>query len=368
MDTRTKKMAAVIINYSTKVQPNDRVLIRATSPAAEPLVQALYQEALKAGGQPFPYIQLRDGDVLAMEATADAELITAVNPMLKLMYDSSDVVIRIEASENLRALSGYPPELQAARAQSWSALIQIQMEREGNQSMRRCTTLFPTQAYAQTAGMSLSQYETFVYEACKVHLDDPVAAWREVESYQQTLIDYLADKQRLHVRGDNIDLTMSITNRPFLNACGTANFPDGEIFTGPVEDSVDGWVQFTYPAYFQGNEVVGARLTFKDGLVTEANAERNEDFLVSVLDTDPGARRLGEFAIGTNKDIQRFTGSILFDEKIGGTVHMAVGQGYPKSGSQNNSAVHWDMICDMQNGGEILADGELFYKDGEFLV
>ncbi|MEM7033079.1 MAG: aminopeptidase [Chloroflexota bacterium] len=368
MDIRTQKMAEVIINYSTAVQAGERVLLRGTSPAAEPLVQALYQETLKVGGHPFPYIQLRDGDVLAMEATDDSDLLSAVNPMLKLMYDTSDVVIRIEASENLRALSGYPQSLQAARAQSWSALIQVQMEREGNKSMRRCTTLFPTQAYAQTAGMSLSQYETFVYEACKVHLDDPVAAWREVGAFQDRLIQYLASKNSLHVRGDNIDLTMSIADRPFLNACGTANFPDGEIFTGPVEDSVNGWVNFTYPAYFMSNEVIGAKLTFQDGMVIEAKADRNEDFLVSVLDTDPGARRLGEFAIGTNKDIQRFTGSILFDEKIGGTVHMAVGQGYPATNSQNNSKVHWDMICDMQNGGEILADGELFYKDGEFLV
>jgi aminopeptidase len=161
---------------------------------------------------------------------------------------------------------------------------------------------------------------------------------------------------------------MSIAGRVFKNAGGKENFPDGEIFTGPVEDSVNGWVRFTYPAYYESNEVQGIELEFRDGLVVNARAGANEDFLISTLDTDPGSRRLGEFAIGTNRDIQEFTGSILFDEKIGGTVHMAVGQGYGETGSVNRSSVHWDMICDMRRGGEILVDGDLFYKDGEFVI
>jgi aminopeptidase len=368
MDSRIAKMAEVLINYSLAVQPGERVLIRSTSPAAEPLVQALVQAGLRAGGEVFPYIHLRDEDSLAIEATADLDRLAAVNPMLKLMYDTCDALIRIEASENPRALSEYPAEAQKARSQAAFALIQVQMEREGNGSLRRCTTQFPTQAYAQTAGMSLAQYEDFIYRACKVHLADPVAAWREVEARQQRLIDALAGKKELHVTGKNIDLTLSIAGRSFLNAAGRANFPDGEIFTGPVEDSVNGWVKFTYPAYYRDNEVVGAKLTFSDGLVSQATAEKNEAFLLATLDTDPGAHRLGEFAIGTNTDIQRFTGSILFDEKIGGTVHMAVGQGYPQSGSRNNSQVHWDLICDMRDGGQIVVDGELFYRNGEFLV
>lgn len=368
MDTRIKKMAEVLIDYSTAVQPGETVLIRGTSPAAEPLAQALYQEALRAGGQAFTYIHLSDEDSLALEATDNLDLLSAVNPMLELMYDTFDVIIRIEASQNPRALSNYPADRQKARAQAGSALMKIQMEREGNGSLRRCTTQFPTQGYAQAAGMSLLQYETFVYEACKVHLPDPVAAWQEVKDFQQRLVDYLAGKKHLHVRGGNINLEMSIEGRTFLNACGEANFPDGEIFTGPVEDSVNGWVNFTYPAYYRGNEVVGAKLTFEKGLVTIASAAKNEEFLLHTLDTDEGSRRLGEFAIGTNTDISDFTGSILFDEKIGGTVHMAVGQGYPQSGSINTSAVHWDLICDMRDDSEILVDDELFYQNGNFLV
>ncbi len=368
MDNRIEKMADILVNYSTAVQPDERVLIRGTSPAAEPLVQALYQEALRAGAEAFTYIHLRDEDSLALEATDNTELLATANPMLTLMYETCDVIIRIEASENPKALSDYPADLQSAWARSLSALIAIQMEREASGSLRRCTTQFPTQGYAQTAGMSLSQYEDFVYRACKVHLDDPVAAWRQIEQEQQRLVDYLAGKELLYVRGGNINLEMSIKGRPFINTSGKANFPDGEIFTGPVEDSVNGWVNFTYPAYYRGNEVVGARLTFEDGEVTEATAEKNEAFLLNMLDTDPGARRLGEFAIGTNNDIQRFTGSILFDEKIGGTVHMALGHGYPETGSTNRSAIHWDMICDMRDGGEILVDGEELYKDGRFVI
>lgn len=368
MDARIEKMADVLINYSTKVQPGDKVLIRSTSPAAEPLVQALYQASLKAGGETFVYVHMREEDSLAIEATGNLDLLAAVNPMLKLMYETFDVIFRIEASENPRALSEYSAEAQKARSGAAAALLNIQMEREGRGVLRRCTTQFPTQGYAQAAGMSLRQYETFLYEACKVHLPDPVAAWQVLAEKQQRLIDYLAGKKTLYVRGGNINLEMSIEGRAFLNASGEANFPDGEIFTGPVEDSVNGWVKFTYPAYYRSNEVVGAELTFENGLITQAIAEKNEVFLISTLDTDPGARRLGEFAIGTNNDIKRFTGSILFDEKIGGTVHMAVGQGYPQTGSVNTSKVHWDMICDMRDGGEILVDGELFYKDGEFVI
>jgi aminopeptidase len=368
MDARLVKMAEVITNFSLAVQPGELVLIRSTSPAGEPLAQAIYQAVLRAGAKAFTYIHMADEEVLAIEATHDSELLAAVNPMLKLMYETCDALVRIDALENPRALSQYPPDAQQARSKAGAGVISIQMEREGNGSLRRCTTQFPTRGYAQAAGMSQQQYADFVFEACKLHLDDPVAAWRSVEERQQRLVDWLAGKKQVHVRGQNIDLQLSIEGRTFLNASGKANFPDGEIFTGPVEDSVSGWVKFTYPAFYRGNEVVGAELTFEQGQVIKATAARNEPFLLSVLDSDPGARRLGEFAIGTNKEIQRFTGSILFDEKIGGTVHMAVGQGYPQTGSSNQSSVHWDMICDMRDGGEIVVDGELFYKDGDFVV
>ncbi|MDX1524278.1 MAG: aminopeptidase, partial [Anaerolineae bacterium] len=283
MDSRIAKMADVLINYSLALQPGERVLIRSTSPAAEPLVQACYQAALKAGGRAFTYVHLRNEDALAIEATDDLELLAEVNPMLQLMYETCDALIRIEASENPKALSNYPSEAQKSRSQAAFGLIAIQMEREGNGSLRRCTTQFPTQGYAQAAGMSLTQLEDFIYNACKVQLDDPVTAWLEVEKQQQTLIDYLAGKKHIYIRGNNIDLEMSIEGRTFLNASGRSNFPDGEIFTGPVEDSVNGWVKFTYPAYYRENEVVGAQLTFENGVVTTATAAKNEAFLRNTL-------------------------------------------------------------------------------------
>ncbi len=368
MDSRIQKMAHVLIHYSTAVKPGERVLIRSTSPAAEPLCQALYEEALKAGGLPVVYMHMSQEDPIALEATADLGQLSDINPMLKLMYETAPVIIRIEADENINDRTAYPLEQQKARANARNELIKIQMRREAAKELRRCTTQFPTFGYAQNAGMSLRQYEDFLYGACKAHLDDPIAAWEAVYAAHERLIAWLQGKEHIQVKGDNIDLELSIKGRTFKNAGGKENFPDGEIFTGPVEDSVNGWVRFTYPAYYQGNEVKGVSLEFRDGLVVDARAESNEAYLLSVLDTDPGARRLGEFAIGTNRDIQQFTGSILFDEKIGGTVHMAVGQGYAETGSVNESLVHWDMICDMRDGGEIIVDGELFYKDGEFVI
>lgn len=368
MDNRIRKMAHVLLHYSTEVQPGERVLIRSTSPAGEPLCQALYEEALRMGARPVVYIHMSQEHSIALEATDDLALLADVNPMLKLMYDEAPVIIRIEAEENTRDRNAYPLDKQNALAKALSALTNVQMRREAAGELRRCTTQFPTFGYAQNAGMSLRQYEDFLFGACKLNLDDPVAAWAAFYEAQERLVGWLKGKKRLHVRGDHIDLQMSIEGRIFKNAGGKANFPDGEIFTGPVEDSVNGWVRFTYPAYYRGNEVKGVELEFRDGVVVRARAESNEAFLLSVLDSDPGARRLGEFAIGTNWDIQQFTGSILFDEKIGGTVHMAVGQGYGETGSVNTSEVHWDMICDMRQGGEIVVDGTLFYKDGHFLI
>ena len=216
--------------------------------------------------------------------------------------------------------------------------------------------------------MSLAEYERFVYGATFAAQPDPVAAWQEVHNTQQRLVDWLVGKDEVVVRGPHVDLKLSIAGRTFINSDGRRNMPSGEIFTGPVEDSVNGWIRFTYPALRGGREVEGVEMTFEHGKVVRASAEKNEEYLISQLDSDPGARYLGEFAIGTNYRIQRFTKSILYDEKIGGTLHVAVGSGYPETGSRNQSAVHWDFICDMRQESEILVDGELFYRNGQFMV
>jgi aminopeptidase len=216
--------------------------------------------------------------------------------------------------------------------------------------------------------MSLSEFEDFCYGAALVHEPDPIAAWRNISKEQQKLIDWLSDKHQVRLVGPDTDLTLSIKGRSWVNCDGHENFPDGEIFTGPLEDSVNGHVRFTYPACTDGREVEDVRLWFENGKVVKATAAKNEQFLLTMLDTDEGSRTLGEFAFGTNKGVQRFTKNILFDEKIGGTVHMAVGAGFPETGSQNRSAIHWDMICDLRQGGEVWVDGEIFAKDGKFTI
>jgi len=196
---------------------------------------------------------------------------------------------------------------------------------------------------------------------------DAVKYWEKVEKDQQAAVDFISGKNQVALRGPNVDLTLSIKGRNFLNSCGRHNMPDGEIFTGPVEDSVNGWVKFTYPAIYGGVAVEGAELTFSNGKVTQALATKNQDYLLKMLESDAGSRYLGEFAIGTNFEIDKFTGQILFDEKIGGSFHMALGAGYPETGSTNKSAIHWDMICDMRTDSEILVDGDLFYKNSKFV-
>jgi aminopeptidase len=217
---------------------------------------------------------------------------------------------------------------------------------------------------AQEADMNLSDYQEFVYGAGLLNEPDPVALWRAEGERQMKLIRWLAGKNQVTLKGANIDLRLSIAGRAFKEADGKYNFPDGEIFTGPVEDSVNGWVRFRYPAIYNGQEVTDIELWFENGQVVKEQASKGQELLTSLLNTDPGARYLGEWGIGTNYGIQRFTKNMLFDEKIGGTIHFAVGASYPETGGQNESGLHWDMLCDMA-ASEIVVDGEVFYKDGK---
>lgn len=216
--------------------------------------------------------------------------------------------------------------------------------------------------------MSLEEFEAYVFSTTYADTDDPIGAWLRIHDEQQKLVDWFSGKKELQVKGPNVDLMLSIDGRNFINSDGEHNMPSGEIYTSPIEDAAEGWVRFSYPAVRQSREVEGVELTFEKGRVVKATAEKNEGFLISMLDTDEGARYLGEFAIGTNKRIDRFIKNMLFDEKIGGTIHMAIGYGFPEIGGKNESAIHWDMICDMREGGQIFADGELIYESGEFKI
>jgi aminopeptidase len=216
--------------------------------------------------------------------------------------------------------------------------------------------------------MSLSDYEDFYYGACLATEADPVDAWRRQSQEVERLRDWIQGREEVRVSGPGTDLRLGIGGRTFIAADGRHNMPDGEFFTGPVEDSAEGEVTFHLPSAVAGREVSGVRFRFEGGKVVDATAERGEEFLVQMLDTDDGARRLGELGIGTNYGIERGTKEILLDEKIGGTVHLAVGKSYPETGGVNESAVHWDMICDLRRGGRIEVDGELLQEDGKFRV
>ena len=365
-DPRIAKLADLLVNYCVEVQPGELIAIDG-SRAGWPLIEETYRAVLKAGGQPTLIWRENALEEILLKEGNDMQLRHVPEPT-RYIYENYDGRIAILAEENTRQLSGADSAHQRIRAEGRQVLFKPFMERSAAGTFRWVGTQFPTQAYAQDADMSLADYEDFVYSACHVDKADPVTEWRNVSRAQQRFVDYLVGKRKVRVVGPNADLTLSIDGRTFINSDGHRNMPCGEIFTGPVEQSVNGWVRFTYPAIYSGREVDGIELNFVDGRVEKATAKKNEEFLHSVLDTDAGARYLGEFAIGTNHGITRFTRSILFDEKIGGTIHMAVGASYPETGGQNVSAVHWDMICDMRDGGQIFVDDELFYESGHFVI
>ncbi len=365
-DPRIEKLATVLVNYCTSVQPGDWVVVR-SDVVALPLVEAVVDQIARAGGNPTVLLN-SDGLDEAFLRAAGPEQLSWLSPLDELMAEQVDVRIAIHAASNTRALSGVDPQQQQIYQKARRKFSQRYMQRSAEGTHRWTLTNFPCQAFAQEADMSLRDYEQFVYAATYTDQPDPVACWQQVHDTQQRLVEWLAGKEQVVVRGPNVDLTLSIAGRTFANSDGKRNMPSGEIFTGPVEDSVNGWVRFTYPAIRGGREVEGVEFRFEAGKVIHASATKNEEYLLSQLDSDVGARYLGEFAIGTNYQIQRFTKSILYDEKIGGTIHMAVGAGYPETGSRNQSSVHWDFICDMRTDSEIWVDGELFYRNGQFQV
>ncbi len=365
-DPRLIKLADLLVNYSVKIQPKEWVLI-SSHMVAEPLTSEVVRAVLQAGGYPQVLMFSDDIEEYNIKYASDDQL-DWVSPAAKMLYEQADVLIALRASSNTRNMAGIDPKKQQRLAQARQELMQIYMERSASGDLKWTLTNFPCSAYAQDADMSLTDYEDFVYGATYCDQDDPVAEWQRIHDEQQKVVDWLKGKKQVTVKSPNADLTLSIEGRTFINSDGGHNMPSGEVFTGPVEDSANGWVEYTYPAIEQGKEVDGIRLEFKDGKVVKATAEKNEEFLLAMLDSDEGSRYLGEFAIGTNYGIQKFTKSILYDEKIGGSFHMALCAGYPETGSKNVSAIHWDMICDIRQDSEIRVDGELLYKDGKFMI
>ncbi len=365
-DPRVDRLADVLVRYSVTLKPGDK-LILVGMPLAEPLLEACYRSALQAGALVDVRVLLPSLDEIFFQ-TANEEQLGAITPMADLQVEAYDARIIIPADPNTRALSGVDPKRQATYAAARQRLFQRMLERTASGEYRWVSFFYPTNGYAQEAGMSLATYTDFSFDACFLDDPDPIARWQELARQQDRLIAWLRDKQEIRLVGPDTDLTFSVAGRRWINCSGQMNMPDGEIFTGPVEDSVNGHVRFTYPAVAHGRLVEDVRLHFEAGRVVEAHAAQNEGFLLEMLDADEGARRLGEFAFGNNPRITRFTREVAYDEKIGGTVHMAVGASIPESGGVNQSGVHWDMVCDLRQGGAVYADGELFMKDGRFVV
>lgn len=365
-DPRVEKLANLLVNYSVEVRPGDRVAISSPN-IARPLTEALFTAVLKAGG--FPLVVAPPQETLELLFRfGSKEQIEYIHQPQAHITEQYEVRISVLAEENTRFLSRIDPQKSAWHSAARRHLMKTMMQRSASGEFRWTVAPYPTNAMAQDADMSLSDYADFLYGACMPDQNDPVGYWKAFSAKQQRIVDWLSGKETVHITAPDTDIRFNIKGRTWENCDGRKNMPDGEVFTGPVEDSAEGHVYFSYPAIHQGHEVTGVHLWFEKGKVVRATAEKNEDYLNKTLDTDAGARYLGELAIGTNEGITAFTREILFDEKIGGSFHMALGAGIPETGAKNESAIHWDMVCDLRQGGEIRVDGILFYKDGKVVI
>jgi aminopeptidase len=388
-DPRLDKLARVLVEYSTGVKP--RQLVRITGePVSLPLLEAVYEACLKAGA--YPFVKCAPDslqDLFFHHATEDQ--LKYLSPLAMQEIETIDVSIGLWAETNTKSLSRVDPRRQGMSSAARRPIMDVFMERAASKQLRWCGTQYPTLASAQDAEMSLREYEDFVFGAGHLDAEDPVAVWREIEQRQQKVADYLNGKKVIRFEAPNgTDLTVNVEGMTWINCCGHENFPDGEVFTGPNLDAddggVNGVVRYSFPAVHHGREVHDIELTFERGRVVKATASRNEAFLLAMLDQDEGARRLGEIAIGTNYAITEYSKNTLFDEKIGGTFHAAVGAGYPETGNSNKSGLHWDMVCDLRppsaggkpagaaagtsgggGGGTITVDGEVISRDGRFV-
>ncbi|MFQ5914913.1 MAG: aminopeptidase [Nitrospinota bacterium] len=366
------RMARTLVRYSAEVKKGDVVRVFGGGEAA-PLILEIFRECIGCGAHPYVQVGVPGLDEILLKEGSKSQL-RFVQPVAMFEVKKVDVLISILSEVNTKRLTGTDPARQALAQQARKPLMNLFMkrsalhERGGPGGLRWTLTLWPTQAYAQDAEMSLEEYSDFVFRACFAHKADPIAEWKKLSALQKKVIRYLKGRKKVRISGPDTDLELGISGRRFINCEGRRNFPDGEVFTGPQERSVKGRVRFSFPACYGGREVDGVRLSFEKGEVVAMEAEKNEGYLHQMLGMDAGAKRVGEFAFATNWGIRRFTKNILFDEKIGGTVHLALGKGYPESGSKNDSALHWDMICDLRQGGEAYVDGKLFQKNGTLMI
>lgn len=359
-----EKYAHLLINYCLEVSPGDRVLVRTTS-QAEPLLAHLLRAVLRAGGSMEVLWEFQGQRRILLTEGNDFALKEMPINYTKAI-EEYQCLLTIMAPNNLASDQNIDTSKVKKRQEAFAPYSKKYIERTGTRALRRTLCLFPTAANAQLAGMSLEAYEHFVYSACKLYEDDPIASWKEVGKKQQKIVDFLNKKEHIHYLGENVDLQFKTKGRTWINSDGKTNMPSGEVYTSPEEDSVNGHIHYSFPGIYRGQSVEGVTLWVKNGYIEKWEAKSGQSFLDKIFSI-PGTRRFGEAAIGTNYNIQRSTKNILFDEKIGGSVHMAIGQSYQQAGGKNTSTVHWDMITDMTKDGAIFADGEKIYEKGRFL-
>jgi aminopeptidase len=364
-DPRIEKYADVLINYCIKLKIDQIVGLRG-SPLAQPLILELYRKALQKGAHPYSRIILQGLEETYFKYSSKKQL-SYITPIQKYEMNNTDALIAVISSFNTKEMTNIDPEKQAIAQKAGRPLMEKTMKRASVGKFAWVGCLYPTNASAQDAGMSLSDYEDFVFRACLLDRKDPVSHWKKISKYNARLIKYLSRKKEIRIVAPDTDLRYNVKGRKWINCDGKNNFPDGEVFTAPIEDSATGHIRFTFPAVYRGREVEDVRIEYKNGKAVKATASKGEKYLNAMLDMDKGARFLGEVAIGTNFGIKEFTKNTLFDEKIGGTIHMALGMSYPESGGKNKSGLHWDMVCDLRKKGEMYADGQLFFKNGKFL-
>ncbi len=364
-DQRLNKLAKLLVEYSVEVKEGDIVYVCADE-VATPWVIEVVKEATKKGAHVEYTLESDEIKEIQLKYGSEKQLKSG-NMIYESILSKADVWLTAWGNRNTRMLSRIDSNKLKIHQQGASVWRKIYSDRTGDGSLRWCGTQYPTYADAQEASMSMSEYEDFVYGAGLLDSEDPVSEWKKISKEQDRWVKYLDSKSSLHIVSEGTDIMIGINGRKWINCDGKQNFPDGEIFTSPLENNINGYITFSFPGIFAGRQIEGIKLEVKDGKVINAWAKKGEELLKSLLETDEGSSFFGEVAIGTNYGIKDFTSNMLFDEKIGGTVHMAIGDSMPEAGGKNKSSLHWDMLCDMRNGGKIYADGELFYENGKFI-
>ncbi len=354
------RWADLLVDYCLQVQAGETIVIAAEWEAS-PLVDACYRALVLRGAHPLVRLDLPGLSEFFLRHASDVQL-AHLPPVGLYEAETADGRIRIAAESDTQELARVDPARQAVVDRARDPI------RRAAGRKRWVLTQYPTAAYAAAAAMDLADYEAYTARAMFLDRPDPDTAWRELGRRQAGLVSYMSEVKTIRIEAEGTDLTLSVAGRTWINSDGRRNMPSGEIFSGPVEESPRGRMRCGFPVCRGGRELAGIELEFAEGRVVSAHAREGEAYLLSMLDLDPGARRLGEIGLGLNPGIDRFTGSILYDEKIGGTVHLALGRSYPETGGTNESALHWDLIIDTRKGGRLTADGQVVMEDGRWRV